>query len=95
MVSPVSQDTIYIVRRFLISKFYSIGNGFAISVSYVLKIAVGIAYTQYLWMAMRNNSLALSTINNAFSIQNDPFSFLDLELIKKMWLSIIMATVFW
>ncbi|RFU31192.1 hypothetical protein B7463_g5137, partial [Scytalidium lignicola] len=70
-----------------------IGNAFAFIVGYSLKTAVGIAYIQYLWRAMRYHPMTLSTINDAFGIQDNPVSFLNWELLTKLRLGIIIALV--
>jgi hypothetical protein len=71
------------------------GNGFAIAVSFLLKIAVGIAYTQYLWRSLRSISISLQTINDAFSVGSNIFSFLNWELLSKIRVGVILAIIFW
>jgi hypothetical protein len=73
----------------------SIGNAFAIGVSFLLKIAVGIAYIQYLWKTLRKSSLSLQTINDAFGINSNIFSFLNWELVSTVRIGTLLAIVLW
>ena len=72
-----------------------IGNGFAIGVSFVLKIAVGIAYIQYLWRTLRSMSISLGTINEAFNICGNAFSFCNWELLSRVRIGMILALILW
>lgn len=73
----------------------SIGNAFAIGVSFLLKIAVGIAYIQYLWKTLRNNSLSLQSINDAFGIGSNIFSFFNWEYLSTVRIGAMLAIILW
>lgn len=75
--------------------FYSIGNGLAIFINLMLKTAVGIAYTQYLWRQLRNLSLSVSSINDAFGMETNIFSLLNWDLFSKMPLVVTLGILLW
>ncbi|CAG8978280.1 hypothetical protein HYALB_00010232 [Hymenoscyphus albidus] len=72
-----------------------IGNGLSILVNVLLKAAVGIAYVQYLWKTLSRNFLSLSTINDAFGLGQNLFSFLNWELLPKIRVCVFLALILW
>lgn len=71
------------------------GNAFAISISLSLKIAVGIAYTQLLWMCLQKRPMSLGSINDCFDISGNLSAFFNFELFKKLQLGLLIALVLW
>ncbi|CAG8953251.1 hypothetical protein HYFRA_00003454 [Hymenoscyphus fraxineus] len=71
-----------------------IGNGLSILVNVLLKAAVGIAYVQYLWKTLSRNFLSFSTINDAFGLGQNLFSFLNWELLSKLRVILPIASLF-
>jgi len=71
------------------------GNAFAISISLSLKIAVGIAYTQFLWMRLQKRSISLGSINDSFDISSNLYAFFNFELIRKLQLGLLVALMLW
>jgi len=71
------------------------GNAFAISISLSLKIAVGIAYTQLLWLCLQKRPMTLGSINDSFDISGNLSAFFNFELFKKLQLGLLVALVLW
>ncbi|CAG8955351.1 hypothetical protein HYFRA_00011335 [Hymenoscyphus fraxineus] len=73
----------------------NIGNGFAIYINLLLKTAVGIAFTQYLWKQLRCLSISVSSINDAFGMGTNIFSFLNWELISNIPITAALGLLLW
>ncbi|CAG8974075.1 hypothetical protein HYALB_00011874 [Hymenoscyphus albidus] len=73
----------------------NIGNGFAIYINLMLKTAVGIAFTQYLWKQLRCLSISVSSISDAFGMGTNIFSFLNWELTSKIPITAALGLLLW
>jgi hypothetical protein len=77
------------------SDINSIGTGFATFVSMFLKIAVGVAYVQHVWMVLRSKSISLRTLNDVFSLEYNIRAFWNWELKSGMPLTTLLALILW
>lgn len=74
---------------------FRIGTGLATLTETALVAAVGIAFTQYLWVVLRERHLPLRSIDGVFSVTSDPTSFLDRNIIFRTKILPIIALACW
>jgi hypothetical protein len=79
---PISQD--WVIR---------VGTAFAFLFQTVLVAAVGSAFTQRFWFAVRRETLAVGSIDAMFSVLGDPTKFFNIELIFKTKLLFAFAVI--
>jgi hypothetical protein len=79
---PISQD--WVIR---------VGTAFAFLFQTVLVAAVGSAFTQRFWFAVRRESLAIGSIDAMFSVLGDPRQFFNTEFIFKTKLLFVFAVI--
>jgi hypothetical protein len=60
-----------------------------------LKIAVGTAYFQYLWLRFKQTDLSLGTVDAAFQAMDNLFSLVVPEFIRHMNFGLTIVLVFW
>lgn len=72
-----------------------IGNLFAAVVATLLKIAIGSAYIQYIWLRLKQKHVSLGTIDAAFQAMDNLISLVIPELLKRMSIALIMVLVCW
>lgn len=73
----------------------SIGTGFSTFVNVFLKSAVGVAYIQHVWLALKHKSVSLRTLNDVFSLEYNLRAFWNLELKSSMPLATLLALISW
>jgi hypothetical protein len=73
----------------------SLGNFFATAVVVSLKIAVGVAYIQCIWLRLREKFVSLRTIDRAFDSLRNIFALVDWELLRKMDIAVFLAVTVW
>ena len=59
-----------------------IGTGLAFVVKAALAAAVGIAYTQRLWVTLGRKALSVEGVDGLFQLTMSPIAFLSLEVMK-------------
>jgi hypothetical protein len=79
---PISQN--WVIR---------VGTAFAFLFQTVLVAAVGSAFTQRFWFAVRRESLAIGSIDAMFSVLGDPRQFFNTEFIFKTKLLLVFAVI--
>jgi hypothetical protein len=57
--------------------------------------AVGVAYSQHLWMTVRKKSMTISGLDAMFGAVNDIFAFLTLDFVKQAKLGAFLALLVW
>ncbi|KAF2138914.1 uncharacterized protein K452DRAFT_275818 [Aplosporella prunicola CBS 121167] len=72
-----------------------IGTGMAFLVKATLAAAVGVAFTQYLWMIARRKAMAVGSLDSMFSLTSNPLSFANLEVLFKAKLLVLLALASW
>ncbi len=71
------------------------GTAFAFLIASFLGLAVSSAYSQFIWVYLRKNTLSLGGIDKIFSLTSDLTGFLSWELMKRAKLVILFATLSW
>ncbi|KAK7516273.1 hypothetical protein IWZ03DRAFT_186003 [Phyllosticta citriasiana] len=60
-----------------------------------LAAAVGVAYTQRLWVTVKEKPISLRNLDNIFSLTTDPISFFSLEVLMSAKLLCLLAACMW
>lgn len=60
-----------------------------------LTLAVGVAYTQRVWVSVKRRPLTLSGLDKVFSLQDDIFAFLSWEVLSKAKFLCLLGLVAW
>lgn len=91
-----------ITRSSLSKSFFSgtnlitrLGNLFAITVAFFLKIAVANAYWQCLGLKLKQQHVSLGALDDAFGVLGNMFSLVNKELFSKLRLATSLALVLW
>jgi hypothetical protein len=74
---------------------FRIGNLFATLVAMLLKIAIGNAYVQYLWLRLKQTHISMGAVDGAFQAMDNLFSLATPELRKRMSIGLVIGLVFW
>lgn len=70
-----------------------IGIGFSFLVIALFKAACDQAYTQLIWMLIKNDAYSLDSVDKLFSLTRDPVGLLSLELFKTAKLAILLSVI--
>lgn len=60
-----------------------------------LTLAVGVAYTQRIWVSVKRRPLTLSGLDKVFSLQDDIFAFLSWEVVTKAKFLCLLGLIAW
>lgn len=60
-----------------------------------LTLAVGVAYTQRVWLSVKRRPMTLSGLDNGFSLQDDVFAFLSWKVLRKAKFLCLLGLVAW
>lgn len=60
-----------------------------------LTLAVGVAYTQRVWLSVKRRPMTLSSLDKVFSLQEDVFAFLSWEVLRKVKFLCLLGLVAW
>ena len=71
------------------------GASFAFLVTHLLRIAIVIAHSQYVWMMIRRKGYTLRDLDNLFSMAADPTAIFSWEFVKHGRIAIFLALVAW
>ncbi len=85
MVHSESQQ-IWVVR---------IGTGLAYLVKTALGGAIGVVFTQLIWMTLRRKAMKIETIDSIFAVQGDLTAFLNRDLLLHAKILAILAAITW
>lgn len=72
-----------------------IGTALAFLTQSSLASAVGIAYTQRIWVTVKEKPISLQNIDKVFSLGTDPFSFFSLEILTSVKVLCLLAASMW
>ncbi|PSR79068.1 hypothetical protein BD289DRAFT_375946 [Coniella lustricola] len=71
------------------------GIAFAFLAQSALTLSVGVAYTQRVWLTVKQNAFKLGTLDRLFSLQNDLFGFFSFEILGKAKVLCFLALCAW
>ena len=71
------------------------GTGLAFITKASLAAAVGVAYTQRLWLTLRKKSITMQAVDDLFLLTADPTSFFSWEALRLGTLLWFMAASMW
>jgi hypothetical protein len=71
------------------------GTAFTFLVKACLVSAVSTAYTQHIWVMFRQKSMSIGALDATFSATSDPFSFLSVEMLKRVKIGTLLALMTW
>lgn len=100
MITPSSNVLTSITREAFLadSKLttrYRVGNFFAFIVQSSLVMPMTFAYTQWLWMTLKESEVTIGTLNNAFAAQHSLLFILNLEMFRKIKVGYLLAATMW
>lgn len=72
-----------------------VGNLFAITVAFCLKIAIANAYWQCLKLKLKQQHVSLATLDDAFGAVGSIFSLANKELFSTLQLAASLALILW
>ena len=72
-----------------------IGTGMAFIIKASLAAAVGVAYTQRLWVTLKKKAITLQAVDDLFLLTMTPTSFFSWEVLRKAKLLCFMAASMW
>ncbi|PMD60549.1 uncharacterized protein K444DRAFT_629480 [Hyaloscypha bicolor E] len=71
------------------------GTAFTFLVKACLVSAVSTAYIQHIWVMFRQKSMSIGALDATFSATTDPFSFLSIEMLKRVKIGALLALLTW
>lgn len=72
-----------------------IGTGLAFLTKTAFTAAVGITFSQYLWVIARKRALRLRSLDAAFTLISNPVSFFDFGVLRSAKVLVILALSSW
>lgn len=60
-----------------------------------LKIAVGCAYIQYVWLRLSQKNISLGAIDATFDVLGNPWRFLTFEMVRFLNFAVVMIFISW
>lgn len=72
-----------------------IGTGLAFITKASLAAAIGVAYTQRLWVTLRQKAITMQGVDDLFLMTVDPTAFFNWEVLKVAKLLFLMAASMW
>ncbi|PVI04636.1 hypothetical protein DM02DRAFT_690836 [Periconia macrospinosa] len=72
-----------------------VGTGLAFLTKTAFTAAVGITFSQYLWVIARRKALTLRSLDAAFTLTSNPASFVDFGVLSRAKLLVILALASW
>lgn len=72
-----------------------IGTAFAFLTHSSLVASAGTAYAQRLWVTVKRKQFRLEALDNIFSLQSSPFSFLSWEVLSKAKILWLLGLCIW
>jgi hypothetical protein len=71
------------------------GTTFSYLVVHLLGAAVVAAYSQYIWLTVRQRGYTLEALDSFFCMTSDPWAFLNWEILKHGKLAVLLALMSW
>lgn len=71
------------------------GIAFAFLTQSALTMSVGMAYTQRVWVTVKQNPMTLRGLDRVFSLQDDIFAFFSGEIVKKAKILSLLGICAW
>jgi hypothetical protein len=81
-----------ILTRAVINRY---GTIFAFVAQFNLASSVGIAYTQWLWKTLRKRDVTVSALDKAFTAPEQIASMFNTEMLRKIKLGLLIASIAW
>jgi hypothetical protein len=84
-------DQVVITQTWVIQ----VGNAMGFLFKSVLVAAVGIAFCHRFWYSVRRETIRIGSLDSMFTVLQDPWQFLNIDLIFKTQVLFILAGIAW
>lgn len=72
-----------------------IGTGIAFLAKACLIASAGISYQQHYWRVLRSRPVSVTGIDDIMGLLANPMCFLNWEILRKAWASVVIALAIW